>query len=122
MADRAVLPAPENPLFVSAGVERRAGYPPLYSGFQNWAFRGGAYYRRHYWPLHNGQAVEDLGLTAGFSVPMNGLQTWLHAAFEGGLRGLNEDKLGARELFFRTSLQMEFSETWFQRTRPRLPK
>jgi hypothetical protein len=131
MADRDSLLPPENPLFISVGVERASGYPPLYSGLQNWAFRGGAYYRRHYWPLHTGkfpsgepyaQAVEDLGLTAGFSVPMNGLRTWLHTAFEGGLRGLDEDKLGARELFFRTSLQMEFSETWFQRTRPRLPK
>jgi hypothetical protein len=122
MADRADLPAPQNPLFLSAGVERLAGRPPLYSGWQNWAFRAGAYYRRHYWPLHNGQSVEDLGVTGGFSAPMNGMQTWLHAAFEGGMRGLDEDKLGARELFFRTSLQMEFSETWFQRTRPRLPK
>ena len=122
MADRASLPAPENPLFISAGVERLAGYSPLYSGGQNWAFRGGAYYRRHYWPLRSGQAVEDLGVTAGFSVPMNGMQTWLHTALEGGLRGLDENKLGAREVFFRVSLQMEFSETWFQRTRPRLPR
>jgi hypothetical protein len=122
MADRAALPAPENPLFISAGVERLTGHPPLYSGWQNWAFRGGAYYRRHYWPLRSKQAVEDVAVTAGFSVPMNGMQTWLHVAIESGLRGLDEEKLGARELFLRTSLQMEFSEKWFQRTRPRLPK
>lgn len=122
MADRANLPKPENPLFLSAGIERIAGKPPITSGFQNWGLRSAVFYRKHYWPLRNDKPVEDLGLTVGASIPFDGAQSYLHIAIEGGMRGLDDDKLGAGELFFRTSLQLEISETWFQRTKPRIPK
>jgi hypothetical protein len=113
---------PVNPLFVSVGVERVAGKSPQQTGFRLVGVRGGLYYRKHYWPEVNGQAVEDIGLTGGMSLPVAASAGWLHVAIEAGLRGLDKSKLGARETFLRTSLQLEMGETWFQRTRPRAPK
>ena len=102
LADSLHSIAPVNPLFVSIGCEREAGRAPLYSGIQLW-WRGGVdcIYRRHYWPERNGTAVEDMGATAGFSLPVAAGDGWLHFAVEGGLRGRDETKLGAKELFFR---------------------
>jgi hypothetical protein len=122
MADSSGLPAPENPLFLSVGLERAATVEEGKTGAQYWGYRGGLYYRQHYWPKRNGTAVQDLGVTLGASIPVNNGANWVHWAIETGLRGLDEKKLGATETYVRTSLQFEMSETWFQRTRPRIPK
>jgi hypothetical protein len=122
ISDSAGTITPENPLFVSVGFERMAGKAPAATGFETWAYRAGLYYRKHYWPLRNGAAVSDYAVTAGLSVPIAGHAGWLHIAAEGGMRGQDETKLGAKETFFRGSLQLEMSETWFERTKPRIPK
>ena len=122
IADSAGLDNPVSPLFVSLGFERPAGHTPQLTGFDLWSYRGGLYYRKNYWPLTNGLAVEDYGVTGGISMPVAEEAGWLHLALEGGLRGTDETKLGAKEMYWRGSLQLEMSETWFHRTRPRIPK
>ena len=113
---------PENPLFLSVGIERLAGRPLVTAGLQTWGLRGGAYWRKQYWPLHNETTVQDLGLTLGMSVPIMGAQDWVHWAGEVGMRGRDETKLGAKEWYVRTSLQIVIAESWFEKTRPRIPK
>lgn len=113
---------PENPLFLSLGFERLPGRAPRYVGFQTWALRGGAYYRKHYWPLQAGQAVEDLGITGGLSAPLANARGYLHWSLEAGLRGMDESALGASETFVRTALQIELGEKWFERSRSRIPR
>lgn len=122
IADSAGTIRPVNPLFLSLGVERQAGHAPIQTGFETWGYRAGLYYRKHYWPLRNNMPVEDFGVTGGVSIPVAGHAGWLHVAAEGGIRGRDENKLGAQETYFRGSLQLEISETWFQKTRPRIPK
>ncbi|MBU1983245.1 hypothetical protein KJ815_02430 [bacterium] len=111
-----------NPLFLSFGVERLPERSAIRSGFTNWGLRSGAFYRKHYWPKRNGAVVEDVGITFGLSAPLVASTAYLHWANEIGFRGLDENKLGAKETFFRTALEIEVSEKWFQRTRPRIPK
>jgi hypothetical protein len=113
---------PENPLFLSMGIERLAGKPLMTAGFQTWGLRAGLYWRSHYWPLHNNTAVQDIGATVGISAPIMGSQDWIHWAGEFGLRGQDEKKLGAKEWYIRTSLQIVIAESWFEKTRPRIPK
>jgi len=113
---------PENPLFLSVGIERMIGRSVVKPGLNNWGLRGGLYYRKHYWPLENGSAIEDLGVSLGVSAPLSGSQSFLHWAIELGKRGMNENKLGASETFIRSSLEIEVTENWFVRTRPRIPK
>ena len=96
--------------------------PLVKTGFDTWGYRAGLYYRKNYWPLRDGVPVEDYGVTAGLSIPVAGHSGWIHVAAEGGMRGRDESKLGATETYFRGSLQIEISETWFQRTKPRAPK
>jgi hypothetical protein len=122
VAALAHLDKPVNPLFVSLGVERLAAKAPAYTGFETLGLRGGLYYRKNYWPERNGATVNDYGLTGGVSLPVAGGDGWLHFTGELGLRGQDEQKLGAKEFFARGSLQLEISETWFQRTKPRQPK
>lgn len=114
--------APENPLFLSAAVERLPGQAPRFSGWQTWALRGGIYYRKHYWPLRNAQAVEDLGLSCGLSAPLAAARGLIHWSMEAGQRGMDESALGAKETYFRTALQIELGEKWFERSRPRTPR
>lgn len=113
---------PVNPLFISAGVERPVGKPLVQTGMQMWGYRCGLYYRQQYWPERNGTAVNDIGATAGLSIPVASNTGMLHIALDGGMRGQDEKKLGAKETYLRTSIQLEISETWFQRTKPRAPK
>jgi hypothetical protein len=113
---------PENPLFLSVGIERLAGRPLMTAGFHTWGLRAGAYLRQHYWPLHNNTAVQDIGATVGISAPIMGSQDWIHWAGEFGLRGQDEKKLGAKEWYIRTSVQIVIAESWFEKTRPRIPK
>jgi len=122
IAEKAGAGDPVNPLFLSLGIERMAGNTPGQTGFENWGLRGGCYFRKHYWPEQNGETVEDLGLTAGFSVPIGSGLSRLHTALDLGMRGFDKDKLGAKETYFRFSLQAEIGEMWFQRTRPRVPR
>jgi hypothetical protein len=119
---RANAPAPEDPLFVSAGVERQARRAPVYSGLNLWGYRAGAFYRQHYWTAASDESVKDVGLALGFSIPVAQSSAWLHAAAEFGQRGFDEKKLGATEMFARFSFQLEVGETWFQRSKPRLPE
>ncbi|MFZ5434044.1 MAG: hypothetical protein ACOZB3_09755 [Calditrichota bacterium] len=113
---------PINPLFVSCGLERTAGRSAVQTGFYNWGIRGGLFYRQHYWSKVNNTAVEDLGVTFGLSMPLTGSQAFLHWANEFGMRGMDEQKLGAKETYFRTSLQIELTEKWFERSRRRIPR
>ena len=113
---------PTNPLFLSVGFERMAGRSPQFTGFDTWGYRAGLYYRKQYWPERDGVPVEDYAVTAGVSIPVANHSGWVHVAAEGGMRGRDETKLGAKEAFFRGSLQLEMGETWFQRTKPRAPK
>jgi hypothetical protein len=122
IADSAGVNNPVNPLFVSLGFERLAGHPPQLTGFELWGYRGGLYYHKNYWSLVNGVPVEDFGATGGISIPVADDAGWLHVALEGGFRGRDEAKLGATETYWRASVQLEMSETWFHRTRPRIPK
>jgi hypothetical protein len=114
--------APRNPTFVSVGLERLARRGPLYSGFDLWSYRAGLFYRQHYWATESGDAVTDIGLSFGTSIPVAKSAGWLHWAGELGKRGMDEKKLGATETFFRFSFQVEIGETWFQRSRPRAPE
>jgi hypothetical protein len=66
--------------------------------------------------------VDDIAATGGISIPVAAGDGWIHFAGELGLRGQDETKLGAREFFARGSLQLEISESWFQRAQPRQPK
>jgi hypothetical protein len=122
IADTAGTITPVNPVFLSAGIERMAERALTHTGLETWGYRAGLYYRKHYWPLRNGTPVEDFGVTGGLSIPVAGHSSWLHVAAESGLRGKDEAKLGAKETYFRGSVQLEVSETWFQKTRPRIPK
>jgi hypothetical protein len=122
MADFAGADRPVNPLFVSVGMERIAGKAPNYTGLGTIGYRGGFYYHKNYWPEINGTTVDDIAATGGISIPVAGGDGWIHFAGELGLRGQNETKLGAREFFARGSLQLEISESWFQRAQPRQPK
>ncbi len=112
----------QDPLFVSVGLERLSRRAPLYSGFDLWSYRAGLFYRKHYWVTASGDPVVDLGLSAGASIPIAKSSGWLHWVAEVGKRGMDEKKLGATETFFRFSFQIEIAETWFQRTRPRIPQ
>ncbi len=112
---------PQDPLFVSLGIERLARRGLLHSGFDLWGYRAGLFYRKHYWSTASGEAVADLGMSFGTSLPIARSNGWLHWVGEIGQRGLDEDKLGATETFFRFSFQIEIGETWFQRTKPRIP-
>lgn len=122
LADSAGVIKPESPLFVSIGFERMAGKVLTTAGFDTWGLRGGLYYRKHYWPLRNSTAVTDMAVTAGLSIPVASHSGWIHIALEGGLRGADEKKLGAKETFMRAGVQLEISEKWFDRPKPRLPK
>ena len=113
---------PESPMFVSVGVERLARRTPLYSGFDLWGYRAGLFYRSHYWATATGDPVTDIGLSLGTSIPIAKSSGWLHWAAEVGQRGMDEEKLGATESFFRFSFQVEIGETWFQRRAPRTPQ
>lgn len=122
LADVKAMGTAVNPLFLAAGVERAPERSQIKQGFNNWGVRGGVYYRQHYWPKRNGTAVEDVALTFGLSAPLSGSTSYLHWAGELGLRGFDEDKLGASETFFRTSVQIEITEKWFQKRKARLPQ
>lgn len=122
LADAKASEPPVNPLFLAAGIERTPERSPVRPGFNNWGIRGGVYYRQHYWPEQSGAAVEEFALTFGLSAPFIGSTAYLHWAGEVGQRGFDEDKLGARETFFRTSIQIEIAEQWFQKQKPRLPQ
>jgi hypothetical protein len=122
MADPDKTIKPENPLWISVGVERPMPKPQMQTGLTTLGYRGGLYYRKHYWPKRNDTAVTDIGASLGTSIPLAGYTGLLHVALDGGVRGLDEKKLGAKEMFFRTALQLEINETWFHRTKPRAPK
>jgi hypothetical protein len=74
----------------------------------------------HYWTNAAGDAVSETGITLGTSAPIGSWRGRLHVAFELGKRG-SED-FGATETYLRTSIQIEMSELWFQRGKPRAPK
>lgn len=121
-ADSVRAGEPQDPLFISLGIERMADRFGSRSVWNNWGYRGGVFYRRHYWPERQGTAVEDVGLALGVSIPVGHKMGKVHWAAEFGLRGMDEDKLGAQEKFMKLLVQIEISEKWFQRSRPRIVK
>ncbi|MBU1920296.1 hypothetical protein KKG66_05585 [bacterium] len=110
----------KDPLFMSVGVEKFAKHDRLGGNMGQWAYRGGFFYRSHYWTNDAGDPVTEYGISLGTSIPVGGWLGRLHIAEEIGSRGSND--FGATENFFRTSLQLEMSEQWFQRDNPRIPK
>lgn len=110
----------KDPLYLSIGVEKLANHDRLGGNLGQWAYRGGLFYRSYYWTNDKGDPVTEFGAVLGTSVPVSAWLGRLHVAQEIGQRG--SDDLGATEMFFRTSLQIEMSEKWFQRTNPRIPK
>jgi len=110
---------PENPLWLSVGVERMALYKTRLSPFEKWGYRAGLFYRKQYWPEQNGETVMDFGGTIGVTIPAPEQRGFLHLAAEVGKRG--NENYGAEETFFRFSLMLEATESWFIRPEPRLP-
>ena len=107
-------------LFLSIGAEKIANHDRLGGNMGQWGYRGGFFYRSHYWTNDAGDPVTELGVSLGTSIPVGSWLGRLHLAQEIGQRG--SDDLGATELFFRTSIQIEMSELWFKRDNPRIPK
>jgi hypothetical protein len=121
---------PQTPIWLSAGFERNL-IPKIVDQKQGLAgFRGGVFYRQHYWPRQRWapsgretaltpSALSDIGLSAGASAFVNSGQGLIHGAVEAGFRGGSNIVVGTKETFFRTSIQIEISEKWFQRRNPR---
>ncbi len=121
--DQGFQKSPETPIQVSGGVERKLTRDvEANAGWD--AYRLGVYFRRNYWPhepntADDPPAVEDLGVALGTSMFVSKGAGRIHGALEAGLRGMNEELQGAKENFVRFHLQVEMSEQWFQRARPR---
>ncbi|MBI5059328.1 hypothetical protein HZB60_06055 [candidate division KSB1 bacterium] len=125
--------SPETPVWLSAGFERKL-IPVITDQKGGLAgFRGGVFYRSHYWakegrnPYEHQPAimtssfdpVRDVGLTAGASMFVNSGGGLIHGAVEVGQRSGGKIGADTKEAFFRTSIQIEISEKWFQRRNPR---
>ncbi len=127
--DRASDSKPEIPLSLAAGVERHLEKrdPEAKAGVD--AYRFGFFYRRQPWPRIKASSepaspdpIADVGASIGGSLFVAKGNGRLHAALEAGMRGNDEEMQGATENFFRIHLQLEISELWFQKSRPRVPK
>jgi hypothetical protein len=76
------------------------------------AYRAGVRYSMT--PFHvNNTQIADVGLTFGFTLPMNNLSS-LNLAFEAGTRGTTENNL-IRENYFRAGVGISFNDRWFVR-------
>lgn len=79
---------------------------------QRMSYRAGLYYHQTYYRI-NGEPINELGLAAGFGIPIFG-ETRIHLGAEYAMRGTTDNQL-QKDKILRFSFTMTGGELWFVR-------
>lgn len=105
---------------VAAGAELTPDPGSVESYFRRVAYRVGVYGGRNGWRDRAGVALQDVGVTWGFGLPLGKVATFegatLQTSFAYGQRGFNSD-VGVRESYLRAQIGVAFSSVWFVKRR-----